>query len=54
MLVELDVKHPDYDQLWKDVIAELFEEFLLFFAPELYEQVDFGTPHRFPNRNRPT
>lgn len=47
VLVELDVKHPDYDQLWKDVITELFEEFLLFFAPELYEQVDFGTPPQF-------
>lgn len=44
MLVNLSVKHPDYDQLWKDVITELFEEFLLFFAPDLYEQVDFATP----------
>lgn len=32
---------PDYDRLWKDIISDFFEEFLLFFAPELYEQVDF-------------
>ena len=39
--------HPDYDHLWKDVITELFEEFLLFFSPELYELVDFTTPPAF-------
>lgn len=33
---------PDYDRLWKDIISDLFEEFLLFFAPELYEKVDFS------------
>ncbi|WP_102345843.1 hypothetical protein [Bacillus sp. Marseille-P3661] len=37
----------DYDQLWKDVITEQFEEFLLFFSPDLYEQVDFSIPHNF-------
>lgn len=31
----------DQDGLWKKVIGELFEDFLLFFAPELYEHVDF-------------
>lgn len=39
--------YPDYDQLWKDVITELFEEFLLFFAPALYENIDFNTPPEF-------
>lgn len=33
---------PDYDRLWKEIISELFEEFLLFFVPEMYEQVDFS------------
>ncbi len=33
----------DYDRLWKEIITELFEEFLLFFSPDLYEQVDFST-----------
>ncbi|KEF40311.1 hypothetical protein M670_00337 [Schinkia azotoformans MEV2011] len=41
------MKNPDYDQLWKDVITELFEEFLLFFAPDLYEHVDFTTSPQF-------
>ncbi|MCC3356951.1 hypothetical protein [Bacillus sp. REN16] len=35
---------PDYDYLWKTVISDLFEEFLLFFAPDLYEMVDFSHP----------
>ncbi|WP_394234241.1 Rpn family recombination-promoting nuclease/putative transposase [Niallia oryzisoli] len=38
---------PDYDHLWKDVITDLFEEFLLFFSPELYEHVDFTVPPEF-------
>ncbi|WP_144463667.1 hypothetical protein [Siminovitchia fortis] len=36
-----------YDQLWKDVITELFDEFLLFFSPELFELVDFAIPPQF-------
>lgn len=32
------------DNLWKKVIGELFDEFLLFFLPELHEQVDFTKP----------
>lgn len=31
----------DYDGLWKKLIYELFEEFVLFFAADLYEDVDF-------------
>ena len=31
----------DYDGLWKKLIYELFEEFMLFFAPDLYEEIDF-------------
>ncbi len=46
-MVGLNEKIPDYDQLWKAVITELFEEFLLFFAPDLYEQVNFETPPQF-------
>ena len=30
------------DGLWKIVIGDLFEDFLLFFAPELHEAVDFS------------
>ena len=35
---------PDYDRLWKEIVTELFEEFLLFFAPDLFEKVDFSKP----------
>lgn len=34
------------DGLWKKVIGDLFEDFLLFFAPELHGAVDFS---RAPN-----
>ena len=35
-------KVVNQDGLWKKVIAELFENFLLFFAPELHKEVDFS------------
>ncbi|MBM7662792.1 putative transposase/invertase (TIGR01784 family) [Bacillus mesophilus] len=41
------MNNPDYDYLWKDVITSLFEEFLLFFSPDLYERVDFSVQHEF-------
>jgi len=31
------------DNLWKKLIADLFEDFLLFFLPELHAEVDFST-----------
>lgn len=34
-------KKVDQDGLWKKVIEELFEDFLQFFMPELYDDVDF-------------
>ncbi|WP_130859056.1 Rpn family recombination-promoting nuclease/putative transposase [Gracilibacillus phocaeensis] len=33
--------HPDYDGLWKKIIEELFQEFMDFFAPDLYPEIDF-------------
>src|SRR5690625_83355 len=36
----------DYDGLWKKIIRDLFEEFILFFAPELHSLIDFN---RTPN-----
>src|SRR5690625_1967387 len=40
---------PDYDGLWKKVIEELFEEFMQFFASDLYEEIDFTeTPDFLP------
>ncbi|WP_130858804.1 Rpn family recombination-promoting nuclease/putative transposase [Gracilibacillus phocaeensis] len=38
---EYRTKHPDYDGLWKKIIEELFQEFMAFFAPDLYPKIDF-------------
>ncbi|HLU22127.1 MAG TPA: hypothetical protein VKZ77_06545 [Bacillaceae bacterium] len=40
-------QNPNYDQLWKDVITDLFEEFLQFFSPDLSEEVDFTHSPQF-------
>ena len=37
----------DQDGLWKKVIGELFEDFLLFFSPELHAEVDFSVGAEF-------
>ncbi|MCG7336090.1 Rpn family recombination-promoting nuclease/putative transposase [Sporosarcina sp. ACRSM] len=37
----------DQDGLWKKVIGELFEDFLLFFKPDLHAQVDFTKEAEF-------
>lgn len=37
----------DQDGLWKKVIGELFEDFLLFFSPELHAEVDFSIEAEF-------
>lgn len=36
-----EASQVDQDGLWKKVIGELFEDFLLFFAPQMHAQVDF-------------
>ncbi|MGM0900701.1 MAG: Rpn family recombination-promoting nuclease/putative transposase [Bacillota bacterium] len=43
----MEVTHQEYDHLWKEVITELFEEFLLFFSPELFEEIDFTSQPEF-------
>ncbi|MGE7945263.1 hypothetical protein [Lysinibacillus sp. NPDC093688] len=37
------LSHVNQDNLWKKLIADLFEDFLLFFLPELHAEVDFLT-----------
>lgn len=43
------VNHPDYDGLWKNLIEELFQEFMAFFAPDLYPEIDFEQGVDFKN-----
>lgn len=38
---------PDQDGLWKKVIGDLFEEFILFFSPALHAQIDFSQEPAF-------
>jgi hypothetical protein len=35
------------DLLWKEIIEDLFEDFLNFFMPKLYQQVDFSQGYEF-------
>ena len=47
MVTAVLMEHPteynvDQDGLWKKAIRDLFEDFLLFFAPELHAHVDFS------------
>ena len=44
---DYEVAPVDQDGLWKKVIGELFEDFLLFFAPDLHAQVDFSKEINF-------
>ena len=34
----------DFDGNWKEIITEFFEEFIQFFLPQLYPEVDFSRP----------
>lgn len=37
----------DFDGKWKTLIEALFEEFILFFLPELHTDIDFSYPAKF-------
>lgn len=41
------LSHVNQDNLWKKLIADLFEDFLLFFLPELHAEVDFSKQVEF-------
>ena len=34
----------DFDGNWKEIITEFFQEFIAFFLPALYAQIDFSVP----------
>jgi len=36
-----------YDSAWKDIIENLFEEFLAFFFPQFYRDIDFSKGYQF-------
>ena len=41
---------PKYDSAWKEVIENLFEDFLAFFFPEIFEDIDFSKGYAFLNK----
>ncbi len=41
---EQNILPTDYDRHWKDIIAARFEDFVKFFLPDVYPQVDFAQP----------
>ena len=46
-----NASNVDQDGLWKKIITELFEEFMLFFLPDLYEKIDFLNRRIFYSKN---
>ncbi|MFJ8512190.1 RpnC/YadD family protein [Lysinibacillus xylanilyticus] len=41
------LSHVNQDNLWKKLIADLFEDFLLFFLPDLHAEVNFSKQVEF-------
>ncbi len=37
----------DYDSAWKEVIEKLFEDFIKFFFPDIYKDIDFNIKPQF-------
>lgn len=40
-------KNIDHDTHWKEIITDLFPDFLAFFMPEAYKVIDFNRPIEF-------
>ncbi|WKN45530.1 hypothetical protein [Tunicatimonas pelagia] len=38
---------PDYDGYWKEIITTLFEDFVQYFLPDVYQEADFSQPPVF-------
>ena len=45
--MEKENLHIDYDTHWKEITANLFEDFVSFFLPEAYELIDFEAEIEF-------
>lgn len=40
-------RNDDYDSPWKEVIEQYFEEFIAFFFPKAYQDIDWSEGHKF-------
>jgi hypothetical protein len=39
--------NDDYDSPWKDALTRYFPEFMAFYFPQAYAQIDWTVPHAF-------
>jgi hypothetical protein len=37
----------DYDTPWKDALTRYFREFMSFYFPDAYQEIDWTVPHLF-------
>ncbi len=40
----------DYDSPWKEIIEELFEQFMEFFFPKIYKNIDFSKGYKIKSK----
>ena len=40
----------DYDSPWKEIIEHFFPEFMAFFFPQAFPEIDWSRPHEFLDR----
>lgn len=45
-----DTNRNDYDSAWKDVIEGVFPDFIKFFYPDAFDEIDWGKKFRFLNK----
>ena len=43
-------KHDDYDSPWKEVIEQYFQEFIAFFFPKAYRDIDWSKGYKFMDK----
>jgi len=41
------VKHTDYDSPWKEIVEQFFPEFITFFFPHIYADIDWSRGYEF-------
>jgi len=41
------MKHADYDSPWKEIIEQFFPEFIAFFFPHIFADIDWSRGYEF-------
>lgn len=42
-----DTPHTDYDSPWKDILEQYFQQFIAFFLPQAYAEIDWSRGYAF-------